>query len=116
LLDVDPEEISTPDDVALEVCVGSEVADPLLAVLLPAEAEVDDDSGPDDADPSDAGSAHAAPCPANTAAPTPRATASPPTRPMYLEAPIASSCYRQLRVQRAKQCGRQILDRCCNAH
>jgi hypothetical protein len=88
--DVDPEEISAPDDEAADDCDVSEVADPPLAVLLPAEAELDDESDPDDEDPSDVGSAHATPCPAKTAAPTPRATASPPTRPIYRAAPIAS--------------------------
>ena len=95
---LDTEEVPAPDGESTEVCVAP----------LPADAELDDESDPDDEDSPDAVSAHATPCPAKTAAPTPRATASPPTRPMYLEAPIASSCCRQLRVQRAKQCAQPI--------
>ncbi|HEY7051226.1 MAG TPA: hypothetical protein VH496_03710 [Mycobacterium sp.] len=57
---------------------------------LPAELEFDDEPEPSGDDPPE-GWAHATPWPVKTAAPTPSATASPPTRPINLEARIASS-------------------------
>jgi hypothetical protein len=92
LSDADPDEVAPLDDDPARACGDLEVVDPLLAAPLPADVEPDDESDPDDEDPSDVGSADAIPCPVKTAAPTPKATASPPTRPIYLEAPMASSC------------------------
>jgi hypothetical protein len=89
VLVADTEEVPAPDGELEEGCVDSELDDPLLVAPLPADAELDDESDPEDEDSPDAVSAHATPCPLKTAAPTPRATASPPTRPMYLEAPIS---------------------------
>ncbi len=56
-LESDPEDVPEPD----ELCVDAELADPLLAAPLPAEAELDDELQPDELDPPDAGSAHATP-------------------------------------------------------
>jgi hypothetical protein len=98
LLDADTEEVPAPDGELDEGCVDSELDDPLLVAPLPADAALDDESDPEDEDSPDAVSADATPYPVKTAAPTPRATASPPTRPIYLEAPIASSRGRQVQT------------------
>jgi hypothetical protein len=115
VLDADTEVVTAPDGEPTEGCVDSELADPLLVAPLPVDAELDDESGPDDEDSPDAVSAHATPCPAKTAAPTPRATASPPTRPIYLEAPMFPPVA-AVESSTSETVGPTDTDRCCNAH
>ncbi|MBV8350188.1 MAG: hypothetical protein JOZ49_22555 [Mycolicibacterium sp.] len=87
---VDVDEDVEPDPVDVPVPVD----EPEEALVDPEpEPLADDPDDPDDVedDPPDAGAAQATPPPVKTAAPTPSATASPPIRPIYREAPIASS-------------------------
>jgi hypothetical protein len=74
------EETRPRDDELAEAFDAVALTDPWLAESLL------DDEGPSEDE-----SAHAAPAPVTMATPAPRATASPPTRPIYREAPIASS-------------------------
>jgi pyruvate/2-oxoglutarate dehydrogenase complex dihydrolipoamide acyltransferase (E2) component len=90
-VDVDEDVEPDPVDVPVPVDEPAEVfADPEPE---PLADDPDDPDDPDDVedDPPDAGAAQATPPPVKTAAPTPSATASPPIRPIYREAPIASS-------------------------